>query len=340
MGRPPGPTYYVGVTPVGSGARHPSLGLILPPTTQGELRSSAGATSSSTGGGTGSAPDLVELCRRAEATGADSLWAVDHLFWPHPMGESLTTLAVAAVATSRPTLGTCVLQLPLRRPAAVAKQATALQLLSGGRFVLGLGVGIHEGEYERAGVDFHRRGRLLDEGVAGLRAAWGATGRSRTPSTSRNPPRPPCRCGSEARATRPGGGPPPWATAGSPSSWRPDEYAAGLEALGRETADAGRAPEAVEAAVVVFACVGDDDEAPARGAAWLSHLYRLPPKAFRAPSRGGIARDVRRRAAALRRRRGPPHRRDGGRVARRRALRPAARRVRRRRAPALTGVPA
>ena len=119
MGRPPGPTYYVGVTPVGSGARHPSLGLILPPTTQGELGSSTGATSSSTAGGTGSAPDLVELCRRAEATGADSLWAVDHLFWPHPMGESLTTLAVAAVATSRPTLGTCVLQLPLRRPAAV-----------------------------------------------------------------------------------------------------------------------------------------------------------------------------------------------------------------------------
>ena len=69
-----------------------------------------------------------------------------------------------------------MLQLPLRRPAAVAKQATALQLLSGGRFVLGLGVGIHEGEYERAGVDFHRRGRLMDEGVADLRAAWGGPG--------------------------------------------------------------------------------------------------------------------------------------------------------------------
>ena len=54
----------------------------------------------------------------------------------------------------------------------VAKQATALQLLSGGRFVLGLGVGIHEPEYVRAGVDYHRRGRLMDEGVAGLRRAW------------------------------------------------------------------------------------------------------------------------------------------------------------------------
>ena len=222
----------------------------------------------------------MELCRRAEATGADSLWAVDHLYWPHPMGESLTTLAVAAVATSRPTLGTCVLQLPLRRPDAVAKQATALQLLSGDRFVLGLGVGIHEGEYERAGVDYHRRGRLLDEGVARLRAAWGATGERdseyvQEPASSAVP----LWFGGSSdvarrRAAAVGDG---WV----PLFLDPDQYAAGLEALGRETADAGRAPGAVAAAVVVFACVGDDDEAPARGAAWLSHLYRLPPKAFR-----------------------------------------------------------
>ena len=104
--------------------------------------------------------------------GADSLWAVDHLYWPHPIGEAFTTLAVAAVTTTRPLLGTCILQLPLRTAAAVAKQATAVQLLSGGRFILGLGVGSHEPEYVRAGVDYHRRGRLMDEGVAGLRRAW------------------------------------------------------------------------------------------------------------------------------------------------------------------------
>jgi alkanesulfonate monooxygenase SsuD/methylene tetrahydromethanopterin reductase-like flavin-dependent oxidoreductase (luciferase family) len=112
------------------------------------------------------------LCRRAEATGADSLWVVDHLYWPRPVGEAFTTLAVAALTTTRPLLGTCVLQLPLRPSSVVAKQATALQLLSGGRFVLGLGVGIHEPEYRRAGIDYHRRGQLMDEGVAGLRQAW------------------------------------------------------------------------------------------------------------------------------------------------------------------------
>jgi alkanesulfonate monooxygenase SsuD/methylene tetrahydromethanopterin reductase-like flavin-dependent oxidoreductase (luciferase family) len=224
-------------------------------------------------------PELVELCRRAEATGADSLWAVDHLFWPHPIGEALTTLAVAAVATSRTLLGTCVLQLPLRRPAAVAKQATALQRLSGGRFVLGLGVGSHPDEYERAGVDFNRRGRLMDDGVARLRAAWDVLG---TPEAEyvqepTSAPVPLWFGGSSDAARR--------RAAAVGDGWiplfvAPDEYAARVAALRQEAADAGRSPDAVEAGVVVFACVGDDADAPARGASWLSHLYRLPPKAF------------------------------------------------------------
>ncbi len=276
MCRQRGATYYVGVTPVGSGVRRPSLGLILPATTQGELCSDAGATTSSTLGATGSAPELAELCRRAEATGAASLWAVDHLFWPHPIGEALTTLSVAAVATSDPLLGTCVLQLPLRRPEAVAKQVTALQRLSSGRFVLGLGIGSHEDEYERAGVDFHRRGRILDDGVARLQAAWDAPDADYVQEPD-SAPVPLWFGGSSVAARRRA------ATVGDgwvPLFLDPDEYAAGLAALRRETADAGREPEAVEAAVVVFACVGDDAEAPARGAAWLAHLYRLPPKAF------------------------------------------------------------
>jgi alkanesulfonate monooxygenase SsuD/methylene tetrahydromethanopterin reductase-like flavin-dependent oxidoreductase (luciferase family) len=222
---------------------------------------------------------VAELCRRAEATGADSLWAVDHLFWPHPMGESLTTLAVAAGATSRPTLGTCVLQLPLRRPAAVAKQATALQLLSGGRFVLGLGVGIHEGEYVRAGVDFHRRGRLMDLGIGELRAAW--AGGSDAPSDYVQEPSSPAVPvwigGSSVAARR--------RAAAVGDGWVPlfltaDDYGPALAELRRETAEAGRPPDAVEAGVVVFAYVGEDEAAPERGAAWLSNLYRLPPKAF------------------------------------------------------------
>jgi alkanesulfonate monooxygenase SsuD/methylene tetrahydromethanopterin reductase-like flavin-dependent oxidoreductase (luciferase family) len=252
------------------------LGLILPPTTQGELVSDDGNTI----GTTGVAADVAELCRRAEATGADSLWAVDHLFWPHPMGESLTTLAVAAGATSRPTLGTCVLQLPLRRPAAVAKQATALQLLSGGRFVLGLGVGIHEGEYLRAGVEYHRRGELMDLGIAELRRSWDHVPQPdsdyvQLPASAA--PVPIYIGGSSdaarRRAAAVGDG---WV----PLFLTPEEYGPALARLRAETAEAGRDPEAVEAGVVVFACVGDGAAAAERGCTWLSELYRLPPKAF------------------------------------------------------------
>jgi alkanesulfonate monooxygenase SsuD/methylene tetrahydromethanopterin reductase-like flavin-dependent oxidoreductase (luciferase family) len=264
-----------GVTPVGSGAPRPSLGFILPATTQGELTAEDGSTHSTTG----TAAEVAELCRRAEATGADSLWAVDHLYWPHPIAEAFTTLSVAATTTTRPLLGTCVLQLPLRPSSVVAKQATALQHLSDGRFVLGMGVGIHEYEYVRAGVDYGRRGQLMDEGVAGLRRAWagpdeGGADYVQEPSSAPVPlwfggASPAAR----RRAAALGDG---WV----PLFLAPDEYGTALAALRRETAEAGRDPEAVQAGVVVFACVGDDDQAPVRGAQWLSELYRLPPKAF------------------------------------------------------------
>jgi alkanesulfonate monooxygenase SsuD/methylene tetrahydromethanopterin reductase-like flavin-dependent oxidoreductase (luciferase family) len=222
---------------------------------------------------------VAELCRRAEATGADSLWAVDHLYWPHPIAEAFTTLSVAATATTRPLLGTCVLQLPLRPSSIVAKQATALQHLSDGRFVLGMGVGIHEHEYMRAGVDYGRRGQLMDEGVAGLRRAWAGPDE-----------------GGADYVQEPASAPIPlWFGGASPAARRraaalgdgwvplflaPDEYGSALAALRRETAEAGRDPEAVQAGVVVFASVGDDEQAPVLGAQWLSELYRLPPKAF------------------------------------------------------------
>ena len=185
---------------------------------------------------------------------------MDHLYWPHPIGEALTTLAVAAVATTRPTLGTCVLQLPLRQPAAVAKQATALQLLSDGRFVLGMGVGSHEQEYERAGVDFRRRGRLMDQGVARLREAWALAGLdSGYVQQPEAPPIPLWFGGASAAARR--------RAAALGDGWvplfiTPDEYAPALAALRCEAAEAGRDPGAVEPGVVVFTSVGDDDGRP------------------------------------------------------------------------------
>jgi alkanesulfonate monooxygenase SsuD/methylene tetrahydromethanopterin reductase-like flavin-dependent oxidoreductase (luciferase family) len=287
------------VTPVGSESHHASLGLILPTSLDGEVPATCGRTQNHTAGtttGGATADSLSELCRQAEACGADSLWAVDHLYWPHPIAEALTTLAVAATVTEGVTLGTCVLQLPLRRADAVAKQATALQLLSGGRMVLGLGVGSHRGEYEEAGVDFGRRGALMDEGVGRLRTAWSSadagTGYVQSPVSRAVPlwfggASPPAR----RRAAAVGDG---WI----PLFLTPDEYAAALGDLRSETAARGRDPGAVEAGIVVFARVGDDADAPDAGAAWLSALYRMPPKAF---ARHLVAGSPERCAAALRR---------------------------------------
>lgn len=187
-------------------------------------------------------------------------------------------MAVAAAATSRATLGTCVLQLPLRRPAAVAKQATALQLLSGGRFVLGLGVGSHPGEYEMAGVDYSARGRLIDEGIAGLRQAWASAGRADLDYRQEpaGPPVPLWVGGSSKAARR--------RAATSADGWVPmfisvEDYTVGLDLLRSDAAAAGRAEDEVAAAVVAVVCVGDSG-AHRRGTEWLSSLYGIPPKAF------------------------------------------------------------
>ena len=121
-------------------------------------------------------PHLGSLCNQAERLGADVLWACDHLFWHGPCLEPMVALTVAATATTTTWLGTSVMQLPLRQAPEVAKQAATLQTLSGGRFILGVGVGSHPGEYAQAGIDYHTRGRLLDAGMAELERSWASGG--------------------------------------------------------------------------------------------------------------------------------------------------------------------
>jgi alkanesulfonate monooxygenase SsuD/methylene tetrahydromethanopterin reductase-like flavin-dependent oxidoreductase (luciferase family) len=222
---------------------------------------------------------LADVCRSAEGAGAGALWATDHLFWGQPSLECLTSLAVAATATAHATLGTCVLQLPMRSPAAVAKQAATLQILSGGRFVLGVGVGSHAGEYELAGADFATRGADLDRGIEALRAAW---------ATADDP--------SRRYRQEPAASVPVWVGGSSPAARRraartgdgwvplfvpPARLADELSHLRDEVVAAGRAPAAVTSAVVMMASVGPDARRAAEtGTAWLSSLYGIPPKAF------------------------------------------------------------
>jgi len=253
--------------------------------------------------------ELAEVCRQAEACGAGALWATDHLFWHGPALESMVALAVAATATRRALLGTCVVQLPLRRAQAVAKQAASLQLLSEGRMVLGVGVGSHAGEYEQVGVDYHDRGRLLDEGIAELRRSW-ASGDGVTAGDLeaggaeryRQLPAPeaiPVWVGgsSEAALRRAATLADGW----MPLFLDPTEYGSALERLAKEVDRAGRPAGAVTRAMVLFVSIDDDHaRGVARGTGWMSSLYGIPARAFERHLVCGTAAEVAETVAAYR----------------------------------------
>jgi len=98
-----------------------------------------------------------------QPTGPDGLWL-----------EPLTMLTYAAALTSRIRLGTNILLAALRRPVVLAKTVATLDVLSGGRVDLGVGIGWQREEYEAAGLDFSARGRLLDDTLEVLRTLWRA----------------------------------------------------------------------------------------------------------------------------------------------------------------------
>src|SRR5439155_9225668 len=122
---------------------------------------------------------LVEAAQRAERLGFDSVWISDHFFLDlgrhggpdHPQGtvEPFTALAALATATERIRLGTLVACAPFRHPAHVAKMATAIDLISKGRFDLGIGAGWYEREFEPFGYEYPGTGDrygILEESVA------------------------------------------------------------------------------------------------------------------------------------------------------------------------------
>lgn len=130
------------------------------------------------------ADGLRRAAQAAEAAGFDSVWATDHLLVPDTpraapytnLTEALMTLGYLAGLTRRVKLGTSVIVLPMRNPVIVAKQVAALDVLSGGRTILGVGVGWNETEYGFLNADFKRRGRLADEYIQVIRALWESRG--------------------------------------------------------------------------------------------------------------------------------------------------------------------
>ena len=131
--------------------------------------------------GSQATPALIKRhAQRAEALGLSDVWVSEHIIVPRAQFprsplfyDPILTLTWVASVTERVRLGTSVIVLPMRHPLPLAKELSTLHNLSGGRLILGVGVGWLEPEFAALGVPFNERGRRMDEGIAMMLAVWG-----------------------------------------------------------------------------------------------------------------------------------------------------------------------
>lgn len=228
---------------------------------------------------------VVDYARRAEDAGFDSVWVSDHFFadldrYGGPRGpvgtvEPFTALAGLAVHTERVRLGTLVAAASFRHPAHVAKMATTIDLLSGGRFDLGMGAGWFQGEYEAFGYEFGSAGDrfdTLEESLQVLTRLFAEEepadyeGPNITLRAAYLHPRPAQR-----------GGPPLWIGGkGGPRGlalaarfgdgwnsvwrWTPEDYGEVSRRLDEACERAGRDPATLRRSVGLYTLVGEDEE--------------------------------------------------------------------------------
>jgi len=206
---------------------------------------------------------VVAAAEAAEALGYSTVWVIDHVVFPaklegyafnplDPMLEPMTVMAALAMKTTRVKLGTAVLVLPYRHPLYTAKVLSTIDVLSGGRVVVGVGAGWLEGEFNAFGVPITERGSRTNETIDALKALWTQD----TPSYSGKhfrfdnikalpqpvqKPRPPILVGGMTkgalqRTARRGDG---WIAMGK----SPDDIKAPFDTLRELTIKAGRKPE-------------------------------------------------------------------------------------------------
>lgn len=224
----------------------------------------------------------VAFAKRAEKLGFDSVWISDHFFLDlskyggpatrYASLEALTTLAVIAVETERIRLGTLVLCEAFRHPPLLAKMATTLDIVSGGRLELGIGAGWYEDEFRAFGYDFppvgERMARLREtaEILCGMLAneRFSFEGRYyRVEDAPNDPPpvqrpRPPVLVGGK-------GGPKVMRIVAEAADgwntvwrWTPEAYAQRVEELVRACERVGRDPTTVRRSLGLYTVIGSD----------------------------------------------------------------------------------
>jgi probable F420-dependent oxidoreductase len=125
-------------------------------------------------------PRILEVARRAEERGLDSVWVTDHVIVPtqtnviyrEDMLDPLAVLPWLAGVTHRIALGTSVVILPYRSPIPVAKLLASVDVLSGGRLIVGAAIGWLEGEFDALGVPFKERVSRSEEALELFRTLW------------------------------------------------------------------------------------------------------------------------------------------------------------------------
>ncbi len=231
-------------------------------------------------------PDLSAV-EEVEALGYDSVWTSEHIFFYGPTMDAFTVLAAYAARTRRLLLGTAVTLLPLRPAAVVAKEATSLDILSGGRLILGVGVGgEYPKEFEACGVPVQERGARTNEAIRLLRRLWredvvshqGRFWRLNGVSLQPKPVQ--------------AGGPPIWVAGRSEAAMRragrlgdgyvpylfsPERFRDGWAKVQEYARAAGRDPAAITPALYQFISLADSyEEAKAAAVADLSRRYNQP----------------------------------------------------------------
>lgn len=126
----------------------------------------------------------ARIARLAEDAGFESLWAGEHVVLPDPrvppspmepedpILDPVVALTFLAGHTRRMRLGTGIIILPQRNPLVLAKELASLDVLSGGRLIVGLGAGYLEPEFRALGAPFEDRGARMDDYLGAMRAIW------------------------------------------------------------------------------------------------------------------------------------------------------------------------
>ena len=216
--------------------------------------------------------NVGEVVARVEATGVEGLWLADHVLWHSKAIDAQSSLPALASHAQRMTIGSCVLQLPLRDPITVAKTFANTQMMAPGRVVCGVGIGENVEEYERLGKSMKTRGAVIEESIHEIRRVWDARGGTRWMNPE--PDAIPIWVGGRAeaarsRAARVGDG---WL----PYLCSPRWFGRHRALMEEEAEAAGRDPNAITKGVVTFIDIPSVTSSQ-QGAEKLEHWFGFDP---------------------------------------------------------------